>query len=87
MGQRRAVGILPAIVMMIVMVVAMSRGHVEVTMVPMPVSLADGNADDIADLNSDVLRDDNFCRQRSKSRRMPAPLGEEQQEGLVKYFS
>ena len=63
MGQRRAVGILPAIVMMIVMVivmvVAMSRGHVEVTMVPMPVSLADGNADDIADLNSDVLRDDN----------------------------
>ena len=63
MGQRRAVGILPAIVMMIVMVivmvVAMSRGHVEI---PMPVALADVSDlnSDVADLNSDVLRDDNW---------------------------
>jgi hypothetical protein len=49
------VDILPAIVM----VVAMSRAHVEVTMVPMPVSLADANAD-VADLNSDVFRDDHW---------------------------
>jgi hypothetical protein len=60
-----AVYILPAIVvvivMVIVMVVAMSRGHVEVTMVLMPVSLADANADaDVADLNSDVFRDDHW---------------------------
>jgi hypothetical protein len=60
-----AVDSLPAIVvvivMVIVMVVAMSRGHVEVTVVPMPVSLADANADtDVADLNSDVFRDDHW---------------------------
>jgi hypothetical protein len=60
-GQRRAVDILPAIVMMIVMVivmvVAMSRGHVEI---PMPVALADVSDlnSDVSDLNSDVLRDD-----------------------------
>jgi hypothetical protein len=52
-----AVDSLPAIVV----VVAMSRGHVEVTVVPMPVSLADANADtDVADLNSDVFRDDHW---------------------------
>jgi hypothetical protein len=55
MGRRRAVGILAAIVMAIVMVMAVSRGQVEVTMVPMPVSLADA---DVANLNSDVFRDD-----------------------------
>jgi len=63
MGRRWAVDILPAIVMVfvvIVMVRAMSRGHVEVTMVPMSVSLADANADDVADLNSDVFRDDHW---------------------------
>jgi hypothetical protein len=54
-GSTAAVDILPAIVM----VVAMSRAHVEVTMVPMPVSLADANAD-VADLNSDVFRDDHW---------------------------
>jgi hypothetical protein len=73
------VDILPAIVMVIVMVivmmVAMSRGHVEVTMVSMPVSLADANTD-VADLNSDVFRDDHWfvasaqrarkCRHRYK---------------------
>jgi hypothetical protein len=43
------------------MVIAMSRGHVEVTMVPMPVSLADANTDaDVANLNSDVFRDDHW---------------------------
>jgi hypothetical protein len=57
MGRRRAVDILAAIVMAIVMVMAVSCGQVEVTMVPMPVSLADANAD-VADLNSDVFRDD-----------------------------
>jgi hypothetical protein len=58
-GQRRAVDILAAIVMAIVMVMAVSRGHVEVTMVPMPVSLADAKAD-IADLNSDFFRYDHW---------------------------
>jgi len=53
MGRRRAVDILAAIVMMM----AVSRGQVEVTMVPMPVSLTDANAD-VADLNSDVFRND-----------------------------
>jgi hypothetical protein len=61
--------------MVIVMVVAMSRGHVEVTMVARPVSLADANAD-VADINSDVFRDDHWfvasaqrageCRHRQK---------------------
>jgi hypothetical protein len=55
------VDVLPAIIMVIVMAVAMSRGHVEVTMVPMPVSLADANTDaDVANLNSDVFRDDHW---------------------------
>jgi hypothetical protein len=54
-----AVDLLPAIVVAIVMVIAMSRGHVEVTMVPMPVSLANADAD-VADLNSDVFRDDHW---------------------------
>ncbi|MGB6543640.1 MAG: hypothetical protein WBF03_22550 [Xanthobacteraceae bacterium] len=45
--------------MAIVVVMAVSRGHVEVTMVPMPVSLADANAD-VADLNSDVFGDDHW---------------------------
>jgi hypothetical protein len=54
---RRAEDILAAVVTAIVMVMAVSRGQVEVTMVPMPVSLADANAD-VADLNSDVFRDD-----------------------------
>lgn len=43
----------------IVMEMAVSRGQVEVTMVPMPVSLTDANAD-VADLNSDVFRDDHW---------------------------
>jgi hypothetical protein len=43
----------------IVMVMAVSRGHVDVTMVPMPVSLADANAD-VADLNSDLFRYDHW---------------------------
>ena len=47
--------ILAAIVMAIVMAMAVSRVHVEVTMVPMPVSHANAN---VADLNSDVFRDD-----------------------------
>ena len=51
----RAVDILATIVM----VMAVSRGHVEVTMVPMPVSLTDANAD-VADLNSDDFRDDHW---------------------------
>ena len=55
-GSAAAVDILPAIVM----VIAMSRGHVEVTMVAMSVSLADANADDVADFNSDVFRDDHW---------------------------
>ena len=55
-----AVDVLPAIVVAIVMVIAMSRGHVEVTMVAMSVSLADANADDVADFNSDVFRDDHW---------------------------
>jgi len=55
MGRRRAVDILAAIVMEM----AVSRGQVEVTMVPMPVSLTDANAD-VADLNSDVFRDDHW---------------------------
>jgi hypothetical protein len=59
MGRQRAVDILAAIVVAIVMVMAVSRGHVEVTMVPMAVSLADANAD-VADLNSYVFRDDHW---------------------------
>jgi hypothetical protein len=43
--------------MVIVTVIAMSRGHVEVTTVPMPVLLANA---DVADLNSDVFRDDHW---------------------------
>jgi hypothetical protein len=43
----------------IVMVMAVSRGHVEVTMVTMPVSLADADTD-VADINSDVFRDDHW---------------------------
>ena len=46
-----------AIVMAIVMVMAVSRVHVEVTMVPMAVSHANAN---VADLNSDVFRDDHW---------------------------
>ena len=42
----------------IVMVKAMPRGHVEVTMVPMSVSLADAN--DVADLNFAVFRDNRW---------------------------
>jgi hypothetical protein len=56
-----------AIVMAIVTVMAVSREHVEVTMgpvevtmVPMPVSLANANAKNVADLNSDVSRDDHW---------------------------
>ena len=49
-----------AIVMAIVMVMAVSRVHVEVTMVPMPVSLANAKANNVADLNSDVFRDDHW---------------------------
>jgi hypothetical protein len=63
MGQRWAGDMLTAIIMVIVVIVmvkAMPRGHVEVTMVPMSVSLADANADDVADLNSDVFRDDHW---------------------------
>jgi hypothetical protein len=63
MGRRRAVDILAAIViaivMAIVMVMAVSRVHVEVTMVPMAVSHANANAN-VADLNSDVFRDDHW---------------------------
>ena len=63
MGRRRAVDILAAIViaivMAIVMVMAVSRVHVEVPMVPMPVSHANANAN-VADLNSDVFRDDHW---------------------------
>ena len=63
MGRRQAVDILAAIViptvMTIVMVMTVSRGHVEVTMVPMPVSHANANAN-VADLNSDVFRDDHW---------------------------
>jgi hypothetical protein len=55
MGRRRVVDILAAIVM----VMAVSRGHVEVTMIPMMVSRADANAD-VADLNSDAFRDDHW---------------------------
>jgi hypothetical protein len=51
------VDILAAIVMSIVMSMAVSRGHVEVAMVPMPGSFADAN---VADLNSDVFRDDHW---------------------------
>jgi hypothetical protein len=58
MGRRQAVDILAAIVVAIVMMMAVSRGHVEVTMVPM-VSRADANAD-VADLNSDAFRDDHW---------------------------
>jgi hypothetical protein len=58
MGRRRPVDVLAVIVVAIVMVMAVSRGHVEfVTMVPMPVSHADASAD-VADLNSDAFRDD-----------------------------
>jgi len=59
MGRRRAVDILTAIVMAIVIatVMALSREHVEVTMVPMPVPHANAN---VADLNSDVFRDDHW---------------------------
>jgi hypothetical protein len=59
MGRRRAVDILAAIVVAIVMVMAVSRGHVEVTIVPMMVSHADADAD-VADLNSDAFRDDHW---------------------------
>jgi hypothetical protein len=70
-GRRRAVDISAAIVMAIVVaivtVMAVSRGHVEVTMghvevtmVPMPVSLANAKANNVADLNSDVFRDDHW---------------------------
>lgn len=63
----------------IVMVKAMPRGHLEVTMVPMSVSIAD--ADDVADLYSERLpRQSVVCRRRSKRRQMPAPLGLEQQK-------
>jgi hypothetical protein len=48
-----AVDILAAIVM----VMAVSLGHVEVTMVPMPVSHANA---DVADLNTDIFRDDHW---------------------------
>jgi len=59
--------ILAAIVVVAIgMVMAVSRCHVEVTMVPievimvpMPVSHANANAD-VADLNSDVFRDDHW---------------------------
>jgi hypothetical protein len=51
------VDVLPAIVMAIVMVIAMSRGHVEITMVPMPVSDTDVNSD-WTDSNFDVFRHD-----------------------------
>jgi hypothetical protein len=51
----------------IFMVMAVSREHVEVTtgpvevtVVPMPVPLADANANNVADLNSDVFRDDHW---------------------------
>jgi hypothetical protein len=71
MGRQRIVDILAAIVTPIVVVMAVSRGHVEATMVPMPVSLADANAD-VADLNSDVFRDDYWfvasARRASKCR-------------------
>jgi hypothetical protein len=71
MDRRRAVDISAAIVIAIVMaivtVMAVSREHVEVTMrpvevtmVPMPVSLANANANNVADLNSDVFRDDHW---------------------------
>jgi hypothetical protein len=49
--------IVVAIVVAIVMVVAMSRGHVEVTMVPMPVFDTDANSD-WTDSNFDVFRHD-----------------------------
>jgi len=55
MGRRRAVDISAAIVM----VTGVSRGHVEVTMVPMPVPIAVANTD-IANLNSDAFRDDHW---------------------------
>jgi len=57
MGRRRAVNILPVIVVAIVMVMAVSRGQVEVTVVPAMVSHADADA---ADLNSDACRDDHW---------------------------
>jgi hypothetical protein len=40
---RQAVDIVAAVIMSVVMVMAVSRGQVEVAMVPMPVSLADAN--------------------------------------------
>jgi hypothetical protein len=49
--------IVVAIVVAIVMVVAMSRGHVEGTMVPMPVFDTDANSD-WTDSNFDVFRHD-----------------------------
>jgi hypothetical protein len=69
------VDILAAIVVAIVTVMAVSRGHVDATMVPMPVSLADANTK-VADLNSDVFCYDHWfvagaqragkCRHRQK---------------------
>jgi hypothetical protein len=53
MGRRRPVDILATIVI----VMAVSRGHVGVTMVLMPVSHANA---DVADLNTDVFRDDHW---------------------------
>ncbi len=47
------------IIMAIVMGMAVSRSHVEVIMVPMPLWLANANAD-VANFNSDFFRDDHW---------------------------
>jgi len=51
------VTIIMAIIMAIIMVMSVSRGHVEVTMIPTPLWLANANAD-VADLNRDLFRND-----------------------------
>ena len=52
---------------------------IEVIMVPMPVSHANANAN-VADLNSDVFRDDHWFVAGTQRART-APLGAEQQKG------
>jgi hypothetical protein len=49
------------------MVMAVSSGQIEIAMVPMPVSLADADADG-ANLNSDVLCDDHFAAAQRASK-------------------
>jgi Flp pilus assembly protein TadB len=51
------VTVVTTIVTMIVTMIALSSGHIEVTMVPMPVSVTDANSHR-TDSNYDVFRDD-----------------------------